>query len=91
MTVQLNAHCACGTRLVICPGCKGERCMSCDPMGPDDDCYDGHQGGWRPGTGEEATFAARCEAIRQLEGWPRLVESHELAKRINRGDFDGAR
>jgi hypothetical protein len=36
------------------------------------------------------TFAAHCEAIRQLEGWPRLLESHELAKRINRGEFDGA-
>jgi hypothetical protein len=36
----------------------------------------------------QVTFAAHCEAIRQLEGWPRLVESHELAKRINRGDFD---
>jgi hypothetical protein len=45
---------------------------------------------WVP-VGDAVTFAARCEAIRELEGWPRLAESHELAKRINRGDFDGTR
>jgi hypothetical protein len=67
--------------------CRGCRRLMIGRRTPDDlcgPCIAGRLAAPAPGT-----FAAHCEAIRELEGWPRLLEAHELAKRINRGDFDG--
>jgi len=35
-----------------------------------------------------ASYRAWCADIRAASGWLRLQLAHELAKRINRGDFD---
>ena len=36
----------------------------------------------------QADYEARAESIRQLEGWPRLYETYELARMIDKGEFD---
>jgi hypothetical protein len=35
-----------------------------------------------------ATYDAWAESIRQLDGWARVRESHELARLIDKGGFD---
>jgi hypothetical protein len=40
-------------------------------------------------TGEQEAYAAACEDIRRAQGWLRLQLAHELAKRIDGGEFDG--